>query len=234
MKIGIIGAMDSEVNHLKAEISDPMPSEALGMEFVAGTLAGVDVVVVRCGVGKVNAAMCAAALIDRFGVTHVVNTGVAGALDGWLEVCDLVVSTDAVQYDLDGTPLGYAPGEVPGLPCVCFQADECLRAEASAAAVEVAGAAHVLEGRVCSGDRFVASAAEKRRITQAFGGACCEMEGAAIAQACHVAGVPFVIVRAISDKADGSGGMSYAEFEAKAADECARVVEAMLGRMPSL
>lgn len=231
MKIGIIGAMDSEVNHLKAEISDAVPSEVLGLEFVSGTLAGVDVVVVRCGVGKVNAAMCAAALIDRFGVTHVVNTGVAGALDEWLDVCDLVVSTDAVQHDFDVTSLDYAPGEVPGLGCISFQADERLRAEASVAAVEVAGAAHVLEGRVCSGDRFVASTGEKRRITETFGGACCEMEGAAIAQACHVAGVPFVIVRAISDKADGSGSMTYAEFETKAADECAHVVEEMLSRL---
>lgn len=227
IKVGIIGAMDSEVELLKSEVEGAHTRELAGLAFVEGTLEGVDVVVVKCGVGKVNAAMCAQALVSVFGCTRVINTGVAGSLDNRIEIGDIVVSTDAVEHDMDVTPLGYAPGEHPDLHLVAFEADLGLRAAVVAAARGVDGVS-VFEGRVCSGDQFIGSAEAKKRIVSAFGGMCCEMEGAAIAHVCHVAGVPFVVVRAISDKADDSGNVDYPTFEKAAAAHCASIVLAAL------
>ena len=227
IKVGIIGAMDSEVELLKSRVEGEQTHELAGLEFVEGTLEGVSVVVVKCGVGKVNAAMCAQALVSVFGCTRVINTGVAGSLDNRIEIGDIVVSTDAVEHDMDVTPLGYAPGEHPDLRLVAFEADLGLRAAVVEAARGVDGVS-VFEGRVCSGDQFIGSAEAKKRIVSAFGGMCCEMEGAAIAHVCHVAGVPFVVVRAISDKADDSGNVDYPTFEKAAAAHCARIVFAAL------
>ncbi len=230
VKVGIIGAMDSEVNELKSKVEGAKVVELSGMEFCEGTLDGVNVVVVKCGIGKVHAAMCAEALVCHFGVTHVINTGVAGALGERLEVGDIVVSTDALEHDMDVTPLGYAPGEHADLHLVAFEADASLRAAALEAASSFEDI-HAYEGRVCSGDQFIAGTEAKSRITSQFGGMCCEMEGASIAHVCHVAGVPFVVVRAISDKADGSANVSYPEFEKAAAARCASVVHAMLSKI---
>ena len=227
IKVGIIGAMDSEVELLKSKVEGAHTRELAGLAFVEGTLEGVDVVVVKCGVGKVNAAMCAQALVSVFGCTRVINTGVAGSLDNRIEIGDIVVSTDAVEHDMDVTPLGYAPGEHPDLRLVAFEADLGLRAAVVEAARGVDGVS-VFEGRVCSGDQFIGSAEAKKRIVSAFGGMCCEMEGAAIAHVCHVAGVPFVVVRAISDKADDSGNIDYPTFEKAAAAHCASIVLAAL------
>ena len=210
VKVGIIGAMESEVEYLKSQVADATTRTVAGMEFVEGTLEGVPVVVVRCGIGKVNAAMCATVLTTVLGATHVVNTGVAGSLDARIGIGDLVVSTDAVEHDFDVTPLGYKPA--------------ALRRAVVGAAGEAARDVHVFEGRVCSGDRFVASDDAKRFIVDTFGGVCCEMEGAAIAHVCHLVGVPFVVVRAISDKADDSGTVDYPTFEKAAAAHCAAIV----------
>lgn len=231
VRVGIIGAMDSEVSYLKAQVAQPCTREVAGAEYVAGTLAGVDAVVVRCGIGKVNAAVCAQALIDAFDVTHVVNTGVAGSLDSRIDIGDLVVSVDAVEHDLDVTPLGFAPGEHPDLHLVAFKADPALRGAVMAAAGEAAADVCAFEGRVCSGDQFIGSAAAKSRIVSTFGGLCCEMEGASIAHVCYLNGVPFVVVRAISDKADDSSSVNYAEFERAAAAHCAQTVLAALPRI---
>lgn len=234
IKVGIIGAMDSEVSYLKSKVQGAQTTVIAGNEYVAGTLEGVDVVVVRCGVGKVNAAVCAQALADRYGVTHVINTGVAGSLDARIEIGDLVVSTDAVEHDMDVTPLGYKPGEHPDLRLIAFEADANLR-EAMVAAVEgAADDVHVFEGRVCSGDQFIGSSAAKRRIIDTFGGLCCEMEGASIAHVCHLNGVPFVVVRVISDKADDSGSVDYPTFERVAAAHCAAIVLVALPRIATV
>ena len=224
VKVGIIGAMDSEVALLKSRVEGARTHELAGLEFVEGTLGDVDVVVVKCGVGKVHAAMCAQALVSELGCNRVVNTGVAGSLDARV---DLVVSTDAVEHDMDVTALGYAPGEHPDLHLVAFEADAALRGAVTEAARGLDGV-RVFEGRVCSGDQFIGSAAAKERIVSTFGGMCCEMEGAAIAHVCHVAGVPFVVVRAISDKADDSGDVDYPTFEKAAAAHCAALVLATL------
>ena len=233
MKVGIIGAMEVEVRHLIAELGATAgePVSTAGMEFFEGRLGGVDVVVVRSGVGKVDAAVCAEVLIGRFGVTHVINTGVAGSLNNGLDICDVLVSTDAVHHDVDATNFGYEPGEVPGLGRVAFPADPGLRRAAVEAVRAVAPEAGVLEGRVASGDQFVRADAVKARIRATFSADCCEMEGASIAQACWLNDVPFVIVRAISDKADGSDAMDYPAFERRAADLCARIVDHMVASL---
>lgn len=227
-KIGVIGAMEVEVQLLRQALDGCTTAIRAGMEFSEGTLNGQAVVVARCGVGKVNAALCTQIMVDLYGVTHVVNTGIAGSLDARIDIGDLVVSTDAVHHDMDVSPLGYAPGQVPGLDVLTFPANEGLRAAVVAAAVEAAPGVGVHEGRVVSGDQFIASDEVKARLAGEFGGLCCEMEGAPIAQACWLNGVPFVVVRAISDKADGSAEMAYPEFEERAAHRCAAIVERML------
>ena len=225
VKLGIIGAMDVEVATLMEHAQDAVISERAGMRFCEGTLAGMPVVIAKCGIGKVSAGMCVQVMCDLYGVTHIVNTGVAGSLDAAIDIADLVVSTDALYHDMDVTPLGYEPGQLPGMDCLAFPADPALRAAIEHAAAVAAPDVHVFSGRVVSGDQFIASSQAKERLAKEFGGMCCEMEGAAIAHACHVNGVPFAVVRAISDKADGSSEMAYPEFEASSAVRCAAVVE---------
>ncbi len=160
--------------------------------------------------------------------TAIINTGVAGSLDAAIDIGDIVVSTDAVQHDFDLTPLGYAPGELDGLGSPSLPADETMRRSAVKAVGECAPEVHVFEGRVCTGDQFISSAEQKEAILSQFGGLCCEMEGGAIAQICCQNNVPFVIIRAISDKADGSAEMNYTEFEQAAAIRCAAITRYMV------
>ena len=228
VKTGIIGAMDEEVDSLKSAVTDVKITTIGGMDFYEGVLDGAPVVIVKCGVGKVNAGNCAQILISIFGVGRIINTGVAGSLDASIDIGDIVVSTDAVQHDFDITPAGYAPGELVGFGSPSMPADEDLRERAVNAVHQCAPEVHVFEGRVCTGDQFIASAEQKEAIISKFGGLCCEMEGGAIAQICCQNGIPFVIIRAISDKADGSAEMDYAEFEHSAAIRCATITRYMI------
>lgn len=230
MKIGIIGAMDVEVELLREQMTDAHEEAVAGMSFCSGRLGEKDVVVVRCGVGKVNAGICAQVLADHFGCTHLINTGIAGSLDAArLDIGDLVVSTDCVHHDFDAGALGYEPGLIPGRERVGFVADEGLREAALAAAAAVAPEVRALSGRVASGDQFVSGEETRRRIVGTFGALCCEMEGAAIAQAAEANGVPFVVVRAISDKPGTEGqGDDYAAFERSSAHRCAAIVAHMV------
>ena len=226
MRIGIIGAMDVEVELLRERLFDREDVPVVGMDFSCGRLGEKDVVVVRCGVGKVNAAVCAQVLCGRFGCTHLINTGVAGSLDPeHLDIGDLVVATDCVQHDFEVEALGYEPGLIPGRDRVEFVADARMREAALAAAAEVAPEVRAVAGRVASGDQFVCHESTRRRIVDAFGALCCEMEGAAIAQVATLNGAPFVIVRAISDKPGSEGqAADYAAFERASAHRCARIV----------
>lgn len=223
MKFGIIGAMEVEVNQLVKQLEETQVTEIARMRFHEGTLAGVPCVVVQCGVGKVNAALCTQILALRFEVTHIVNTGVAGSLNNQLNIGDIVVSTDAVHHDVNATNFGYEPGEVPGMDIQAFPADAALQDAAFTAAKAANFQGAMVRGRVASGDQFVHDQAVKDRIKQTFGADCCEMEGASIAQACWLNGVPFVILRAISDKADGSDALAYPVFERRAARDCAAI-----------
>ncbi len=224
MKIGIIGAMELEVAALKQELTQPECREVAGMKFYDGTLADTPVVVVQCGVGKVNAAMCVQILHDVFHVTHIINTGVAGGLNDNLEIGDILISKTAIQHDMNVVPLGYKPGQVPGLDTLAFPADEKMRKDALESCSKVNPDIHVMEGIVVSGDQFIAEASVKKHLINDFQGDCAEMEGAAIAQAAYLNKLPFVIIRAISDKADHCAQMDYPTFEKQAAHHCAKLV----------
>ena len=226
--IGIIGAMDEEVAKLAAVMEDKTSREIAGMVFNKGTLSGRDVVIVRSGIGKVNAAMCTQILVTVYDVDVIINTGVAGSLRAEIDIGDIVLSSDAVQHDMDATALGFARGEIPYSEKSVFPADEEMRARAVEAVKAAAPEVHAFEGRVCSGDQFIASREQKDSILSSVGGLCCEMEGAAIAQVCSLNGTPFVIILAISDKADDSEEMSYVEFEQAAAENCAAITRYMI------
>ncbi len=228
-KLGIIGAMDVEVETLKAAMTEKKETVLSGMDFCEGKMHGLPVVVARCGVGKVNAALCVQALKDCFAVTHIVNTGIAGSLNAALDIGDLVISQNAMYHDFDCTGFGYPMGMVPNMPAA-YPADAALLQYALEAAQAVCPG-HVQTGTVASGDQFVCTQAQKDRIIAVTGGLCTEMEGAAIAQASYVNGLPFVIIRAISDKADNSAEMDYPTFEAAAARHCAAVTMALVEKM---
>ena len=225
-KLGIIGAMQEEVETLLEHMENKQTKTRAGSTFYQGTLSGLDAVVVQCGIGKVNAALCAQILCDCFGVTHIVNTGIAGSLCAELDIGDLMVSRDAMYHDFDCCAFGYPVGKVPDMDVIAFPADDIMISLAYAAAESV-NPGHTKIGRVASGDQFVASPELKDRIIANTGGLCTEMEGAAIAQTAYRNGVPFVILRAISDKADNSADMDYPTFEKLAAHRCAAVTMAL-------
>ena len=220
IKLGIIGAMQVEVEILLGAMENKKAMEKAGSTFYEGTLNGLSAVVVQCGVGKVNAAMCAQILCDLYNVTHLVNTGIAGSLCADLDIGDLVVSTDAMYHDMDAVHFGYPFGKVPGMDVIAFPADETMIRYAFDAA-EAVNPGHTKLGRVASGDQFVAVKELKEKIISNTQGLCTEMEGAAIAQTAYRNGLPFVILRAISDKADDSAEMDYPTFERIAAHRCA-------------
>ena len=226
VKLGIIGAMQEEVETLVSNLAERESSVHAGSTFHQGKLEGLDVVVVQCGVGKGNAAMCTQILCSVYGVTHLVNTGIAGSLCAELDIGDLVVSRDAMYHDFDCNAFGYPSGKVPGMDVIAFPADKMLMDYAFAAA-EAVNPGHTKIGRIASGDQFVASKELKEKIIATTQGLCTEMEGAAIAQTAYRNGLPFVILRAISDKADDSAEMDYPTFERIAAHRCAEVTTAL-------
>lgn len=227
MKIGLIGAMDVELSHLIADMQDHTVERVLGTEFHLGRIGGVDVVLAKCGIGKVAAAVTAQTMLLRYQPTLLMNTGVGGSLTTRLSVGDIAISARAVEHDMDTSPLGDPVGFLSGINRIYLDAD-LESAERLLAHAEALGLKATL-GTVCSGDRFVASVSEKERIASLFeDAAVCEMEGGAIAHAAYLAGVPFVIVRAISDSADGSSSMDYLSFLEIAAERSYALVRAYL------
>lgn len=227
-RIGIIGAMDLEVEHLKSEMQISRIVDKAGMEFYTGTLKGVDVVIVRSGIGKVNAGLCAQILADVFQVTHIINTGVAGSLNAKLDIGDILISKDTLYHDMDVRIFGYQLGEVPQMGCREFKADKAMIEAAVSSCKEVNPDIHVEVGRILSGDQFISDKAKKETLIADFQGDCTEMEGAAIAHSAYLNKIPFVIIRAISDKADDSAEMDYPTFEREAAKHSAKLVEHMI------
>lgn len=202
-----------------------------GMQFHEGVLNRKDVVIVQCGIGKVNAGICVQILADIFAVDAVINTGVAGSLRAEINIGDIVVSADACEHDMDVSALGYEPGIIPQMETSFFKADRKLAEEAISVCREVNPEINVYEGRVVSGDQFISDGTVKDRLIQQFDGSCAEMEGAAIAHAAFLNKLPYVVLRAISDKADGSAHMDYPEFERAAAAHCAKLVENLVARL---
>lgn len=224
MKIGIIGAMEVEVSALKEAMKVDRVVTKAGMNFYEGMLQGTPSVVVQCGIGKVNAAMCVQILADLFQITHVLNTGVAGSLNADLDIEDILVSEKAIQHDVDVSALGYQLGKIPGFESREFDADPKMADAVIDACSRVNPDVHVVKGCVVSGDQFISGNKIKEHLISEFHGDCAEMEGASIAQAAVLNGIPFVVVRAISDKADGSAEMDYPTFEKRAAAHCANMV----------
>ncbi len=227
-KIAVIGAMDLEVEALIQKLSGDKITSVAGMDFHEGTLNNTTVVIVKCGVGKINAALCVQILADRFIVTHVINTGIAGSLNATLDIGDILISKDAVHHDMDVTVFGYKPGQVPGFDSPYFEADAEMAAKAKKTCEKINPDIHAVIGRVCSGDQFISDSIVKDRLINVFHGDCAEMEGASIAHAAYKNKLPFVIIRAISDKADGSAEEDYPTFEKKAALHSAALVAELL------
>lgn len=226
--IGIIGAMEIEVERLKQDMVIKREVKKAGMNFCEGVLMGQPAVVVRSGIGKVNAAVCTQILVDEFQAEVIINTGIAGSLNAEINIGDIVISTDVVHHDMDAVNFGYEPGQIPQMDVFSFEADQKVADLAEEVCREVNPEIQVFRGRVVSGDQFVAKKDVKERIAEQFHGFCTEMEGAAIAQASYLNEVPFVILRAISDKADDSATEDYPTFEKKAAEHCVKLVEGLL------
>ena len=230
-KIGIIGAMEEEVSALREKLTDARLMKKASMDFYSGTLSGKEVVIVRSCIGKVNAGICTQILSDLYQVDAVINTGIAGSLKAEINIGDIVISTDALQHDMDATGFGYEPGVIPRMETSCFPADPELLEQAEAACREAVPEIQVFTGRVVSGDQFISDKKVKERITRQFGGMCTEMEGAAIAQAAYLNQIPFVVIRAISDKADDSATVDYPTFERQAIAHSVALVENLIWRL---
>ena len=223
--------MELEVEALKEQMDVKNIVEKASMKFYEGTLRGKDVVIVQCGIGKVNAGICVQILADLFQVDAVINTGVAGSLRAEINIGDIVVSTDACEHDMDVTALGYKQGIIPQMKESFFKADRQLVGAAIEVCREVNPDINVYEGRVLSGDQFISGEEIKNKLIDLFDGFCTEMEGAAIAHAAFLNEIPYVVIRAISDKADGSAHMDYPEFERAAAAHSAKLVENLVKRL---
>ena len=218
--IGIIGAMEVEVAQLKEMMTEVTVTVKAGMEFNQGILEGKKVVVVRSGIGKVNAAACTQILIDVFSADIIINTGIAGSLKNEINIGDIVISTEVLHHDVDAIEFGYPIGEIPQMGRLTFPADEKLGDLCEKICKEVNPEISTFRGRIVSGDQFIADHEKKQSIIDNFQGYCTEMEGAAIGQTAFINGVPFVILRAISDKADNSATMDYPTFEKQAVAHC--------------
>ena len=221
--IGILCALDQEIERLLKEIERPVHRQLCGYDYVEGALRGVNVVLCKCGVGKVNAAVCAQTMILTWPVRLIINSGVAGALREPLEIGDICVATDLVQHDVDTTALGDPVGFVSTVNqtyfrCAEWAVDGLLRAAGSIEGVRV------LSARIASGDQFIHDQAQKDRIVRLFDASACEMEGGAIAQVCFINGVDCAVIRAISDTTSGKHEMEYRELMPMAAATSARVV----------
>lgn len=231
MTIGIIGAMEEEVAVLKQEMNIEETVEYASMQFCKGVLYGKNVVIVRSGIGKVNAGICAQILADKFDVDVLINTGIAGSLDASIDIGDMVISTDLVEHDMDATIFGDPLGQVPRMDTFSFPADPILIEKAVAANEEANPDIKTFTGRIVSGDQFVSSSEVKEKLVSNFQAKCTEMEGAAIAHAAYLNKISCVIIRAISDKADNSATMDYPTFEKQAIEHSVRLVRNLLPRI---
>lgn len=228
-KIGIIGAMAEEIELLHEHVDVASSFTKAGITYCEGMFHGKSVIFCKSGVGKVNAAVCTQLLLDA-GANVVLFTGVAGALDPRLNIGDIVVSTSCIQHDMDCTPLGFAKGEIPFHANSEFKADKAL-IELAADACNRLFPGRSLKGKVLSGDQFIASRETVDSLHQSLHGACAEMEGAAVAQVCEMNQVPFVVIRSMSDKADGSAHVNFADFTVEASKHSFQIIDDMVERL---
>ena len=229
--IGVIGAMEEEVASLIHQMEEVEKKTIAGMTFYHGNLWNQDAVVVRSGIGKVNMAVCTQILVDEYAVNMVINTGVAGGLYKDINVGDIVISSDALHHDFDVSGLGYQRGVIPQMPVSVFQADTELVEMAKEACEIVNPEIQCFVGRVVTGDQFISDNAKKKELVEVFNGYCAEMESAAMAQVAVLNNLPFVIIRAISDKADDSAPVAYDTFEEQAIVHTVKLLAAMFLKM---
>ena len=227
--------MPEEIAALLGALEEHRQESSSGVVLHRGRLAGNEVILAESGIGKANAA-AVAQLLALAAPRALIFTGVAGAVDPSLGTGDIVVAVDALQHDVDVTALGYERGRIPGEPLTWDSSADLVKIAVEAAALAAAEGTQfegvkVVTGRVASGDQFIASAERTAQLREAFGATCVEMEGAAVAQVCTRAGVPFVIIRSISDSADGDARMSFREFTELAAGRAKLLVRAMLRRL---
>ena len=226
-KIGIIGAMDEEIASLLRLMEDVRSHTHYQITYYEGRLEGTPVVLCKSGVGKVNAALCTQVLIDRFQVQAIVFTGVAGALDPKLEIGDIVVSTECQEHDVDVSALGFAKGIIPYQEVSVYPADSKWIGWAVKAGETLEGV-QVIQGKVLSGDQFISDLGKVKELRGQMEGACVEMEGAAVAIVSHLAGIPYVVIRSMSDRADHSANVNFTEFTQLAAKRSSEMVCRML------
>ena len=220
--IGIIAAMNVEMESLRSHMENTETDVISGIRFVRGTLEGKEVVTAVCGIGKVFAAMCAQTMIMHYTPDRIINTGVAGTLTDKLTIGSIAVSSAVVQHDMDTSALGDPVGLISGINKIELPADRLLSGQLSACA-KVMGI-RTETGVIASGDQFVASSERKAFIVDHFKAIACEMEGAAIGQVCYANKVPFCVLRAISDSADGSSHMDYPTFVKMAAEQSVALI----------
>ena len=221
--IGIIGAMEVEVCNLKNAVENPVTKTVSGIDFVSGKIKGKDVVIAKAGVGKVNAAVCAQTMILLYSPHVIINTGVAGSLSSAAGVGDIVIATATVQHDMDTSPLGDPVGFISGINMVQLPCDNETVNKLFTAAGNVGGFKAV-GGIIATGDVFLNSNEIKNRIVKTFGASAGEMEGGSIGQVCVINKVPYAVVRAISDNADGSSHVDYPTFVKTAAENSTRLM----------
>ncbi|MFM2482134.1 5'-methylthioadenosine/S-adenosylhomocysteine nucleosidase [Celerinatantimonas sp. YJH-8] len=230
MTVAIIGAMEQEVTALRDKIEGLETYAFAGCEFYSGQLNGHSVVVTRSGIGKVAAAIATTVVLQRYQPVAVINTGSAGGFNPALKVGDVVISSELAHHDVDVTAFGYEIGQLPANPAR-FKADEKLIAAAERAAQKVSEH-QVIKGLITSGDIFMCQPQRIQQAREQFPDMeAVEMEGAAIAQVCHQAQVPFVVIRALSDIAGKESPQSFDEFLETAAKNSGALVEALLDEL---
>jgi adenosylhomocysteine nucleosidase len=227
MKIGIIGAMSEEVEMLKEEMFVEEKIEKANMVFYHGVLLEKEVVIVTCGIGKVNAAVCTQILIDRFRVDKVINVGIAGGLNDQVYPGDIVVADNLVQHDMDVRFFGDPLGQIPRLDTFDFKCDEDLIAKAKEAISKIKDSKAYV-GRIVSGDQFIDSAETQKFLGEHFNAYAVEMEGASIGQVCYLNNMPFVVIRSISDNAINGTHMDYETFAPLAIKNSVAILKDML------
>jgi len=228
MKIGIIGAMDEEIQLFKENIEIKEEVIKATITFYVGMFEGKEVVICKSGVGKVNAAITTQLLVDQFAVSQIIFTGVAGAVDPKLDIGDIVISTSAIQHDLDASALGFKVGEVPMFN---YPSDFPASEDLVQLAEQAANSLHdvkVIKGRILSGDQFIADYEKVKELDKLFDGKCVEMEGASVAHVAMLNNVPYVVIRSMSDKANGDANMNFAEFTKLASDRSFSIVHSMI------
>lgn len=221
--IGIIGAMQVEIDKIKATVENPITQTISGIDFVSGTIHGHEAVVAVCGIGKVFAAVCAQTMILKYNPDVIINVGVAGTLTDKLSIADIAVASDVVQHDMDTSPLGDPVGLVSGINVIKFPAD-LKTVEKIEKSIDNLGINRT-RGTIASGDQFMSDKDKKKKIVDNFDAIACEMEGASIGHVCYINGVDFAVIRSISDSADDSAFMDYPEFVKKAAANSSAVID---------